>query len=107
MSSKPDPERIDEENPEWTDEIFRRARPARQVLVELFPQNVVAEMLRPKRGRPPRENPKQSITIRLSPEVITSFRATGKGWQTRIDDALREWLKSHDPVPREADHAPR
>lgn len=36
--------------------------------------------------------PKQSVTVRFSPEVIDYFRATGHGWQTRIDDALREYV---------------
>ena len=34
--------------------------------------------------------------IRLSPEVIDHFRAGGRGWQTRIDDVLRDWIKQHD-----------
>lgn len=40
---------------------------------------------------------KQRITIRLSPDVVTRFRATGQGWQTRVDAALQDWLKSHSP----------
>ncbi|HNC77698.1 MAG TPA: BrnA antitoxin family protein [Pseudomonadales bacterium] len=35
------------------------------------------------------------MTIRLSPEVVAHFRATGRGWQTRMDEALKEWLKTH------------
>ena len=46
-----------------------------------------------RRGRPPLERPKQSTTIRLSPEVLDYFRAGGSGWQTRIDAALRDWVK--------------
>ncbi|MDT8398877.1 MAG: BrnA antitoxin family protein [Pseudomonadales bacterium] len=38
---------------------------------------------------------KERITIRLSSEVVQSFRATGEGWQTRIDPALKEWLKDN------------
>ncbi|MFT4243021.1 MAG: BrnA antitoxin family protein [Acidovorax sp.] len=37
-------------------------------------------------------------TIRLSPDVMDAFKATGAGWQTRIDAALKDWLKSHSPV---------
>ena len=47
-----------------------------------------------RRGRPPVARPKISITIRLSQDVIDHFRADGKGWQTRIDEALREWIRS-------------
>jgi uncharacterized protein (DUF4415 family) len=51
--------------------------------------------LRPVRGRPRSPAPKQRITIRLSPDILAKFKAVGRGWQTRIDVALRDWLKSH------------
>ena len=47
-----------------------------------------------RRDRPPVAKPKVSTTIRLSQDVIDHFRADGKGWQTRIDAALREWIGS-------------
>ncbi|MBP8840264.1 MAG: BrnA antitoxin family protein [Giesbergeria sp.] len=50
------------------------------------------------RGRPKAEVTKERITIRLSPEVVQSFRATGDGWQTRVDAALKDWLKTHSPA---------
>jgi uncharacterized protein (DUF4415 family) len=40
----------------------------------------------------------EQIAIPLSPEVLTAFRASGKGWQSRIDEALKDWLKTHSPV---------
>ena len=51
-----------------------------------------------RRGRPPIENPKKSTTIRLSKEVIDHFKAGGPGWQTRIDEALRSWIKHKNPA---------
>lgn len=51
-----------------------------------------------KRGRPPAAVTKERITIRLSPEVLQAFRASGEGWQTRVDAALKDWLKSHSPA---------
>lgn len=52
--------------------------------------------LRPvKLGRPFAEQTKERITIRLSPDVVAAFRATGSGWQTRVDAALKEWLSQH------------
>ena len=56
--------------------------------------------LRRKLGvRGPQRTPtKERITIRLSPDVVQPFRATGDGWQTRVDAALRDWLKSHKPA---------
>lgn len=48
-----------------------------------------------RRGRPPAETTKEKISIRLSREVIDQFKASGDGWQSRIDSALKEWLKEH------------
>ena len=41
---------------------------------------------------------KERITIRLSREVVEQFRDSGEGWQTRVDAALRDWLKNHSPA---------
>jgi len=49
-------------------------------------------------GRPPIESPKQAVNIRLGADILTAFKSTGKGWQTRIDNALRDWLKEHKPA---------
>ena len=49
-----------------------------------------------RRGRPPVAKPKVSTTIRLSHDVIDHFKVDGRGWQTRIDEALREWIREHD-----------
>lgn len=46
--------------------------------------------------RGPQKAPtKERITIRLSPEVVARFRATGEGWQSRMDAVLRDWLRKH------------
>ena len=49
-----------------------------------------------RRGRPPAVKPKVSTTIRLSQDVIDHFKADGRGWQTRIDEALRDWIGGQD-----------
>ena len=46
-------------------------------------------------GRPKAEITKERINIRLSRDVVTQFRATGDGWQTRIDAALRQFITEH------------
>ena len=48
-----------------------------------------------KMGRPKAEITKERITIRLSRDVLASFRATGQGWQTRVDGALRQYILEH------------
>ena len=51
------------------------------------------------RPRGPQKMPtKVSTTIRLSSDVVQAFRATGDGWQTRVDAALKDWLSTHSPV---------
>ncbi len=46
-------------------------------------------------GRPRAEVTKDRITIRLSPEVTAYFRATGRGWQTRMDKVLLAYVAAH------------
>lgn len=48
-----------------------------------------------RRGRPRKDNTKVLMTLRLDPDVVAGLRATGSGWQTRVNDAMREWLKTH------------
>ena len=43
-----------------------------------------------RRGRPRMANPKQLLSLRLPPEVIAGWKATGPGWQTRMADVLRK-----------------
>ena len=46
--------------------------------------------------REPQQKPtKLAVTVRYNAEVIANFKATGAGWQTRINDALREWVAEH------------
>jgi uncharacterized protein (DUF4415 family) len=75
------------DNPEWTEEDFRNARP----FAEVFPE--LAESIRRARGRPAVEKPKRQISLRLDPDVIDAFKATGKGWQGRINEVLRKAAK--------------
>ena len=73
----------DLEIPELTAEQIAQARP----FGEVFPD--LAESIRRARGRPPVETPKRQISLRLDPDVIEKFKATGKGWQARINDVLK------------------
>ena len=88
---RPDPEMTDAENPEWTVADFEKGRLAREVLS--------ASLLHKVGVRGPQKAPtKELVSIRLSRDVVDSFRASGDGWQTRIDRALKEWLKAHQPA---------
>lgn len=48
-----------------------------------------------RRGRPPSPAPKRQVTIRLDPDLLDRLRVTGPGWQTRLNEALRDWLARH------------
>jgi uncharacterized protein (DUF4415 family) len=85
------PETPDAGNPAWTGEDFARARPASEVLPALLGDARAADLLAP-RGRPKAEVTKIRVGIRLSPQVIEHFKAGGSGWQTRIDQALRDLI---------------
>lgn len=52
------------------------------------------ELTRTRRGRP-NGSDKTQIALRVDNVVLDAFRAQGKGWQTRINEALKEWLKEH------------
>ncbi len=85
----------DPDNPELDADWFKRARPAREVEPPEFFE--AWEKLRRARGRPPLETPKVATAIRFDADVLAGLRATGKGWQTRVNDAMREWLAKRPP----------
>ncbi|MCP1237096.1 BrnA antitoxin family protein [Gluconobacter kondonii] len=48
-----------------------------------------------KRGRPRVENPKKQVTLRLDADIIDAFKSQGSGWQTRMNEALRQAINHH------------
>jgi len=84
LAALPEPDLSDPENPEWTEADFARARGP-----ESLPAKVRAAFpnTRP-RGRPRLQRPKETISMRLDAEVLDHLRSQGKGWQTRVNDAL-------------------
>jgi uncharacterized protein (DUF4415 family) len=72
----------DPDNPPLTEEDWARMRPAK------------------KRGRPTKAVPKEMVTLRLDPEILEAFKKQGPGWQTRINDTLRQALARSQPGAR-------
>ena len=72
------------DNPPLSGEELGSARP----FAEVFP--TIAEKMRRGPGRPPLDTPKRQVTIRLDDEVVQAFRRDGKGWQARMNAALRK-----------------
>lgn len=83
--------------PELTREMMKTAKRGKDVLSEA----VLAQFKRSP-GRPLAENPKVPVSIRLDKDLVDHFRATGEGWQTRINSILRDAksgrLKSTKPA---------
>jgi uncharacterized protein (DUF4415 family) len=71
--------------PEWTDDDFARAKPFSKV----FPEQFKAWK---KMGRPPVDAPKIHIGFRLAADVVKGIRATGRGYNARVEKVLREAL---------------
>jgi len=96
----------DNDLPELTDEMFKRGtwRIGGKEVTEAEGRAAFRKGLRHeglKRGGPVKPEGERKVHqgLRLSPDVLESFKATGPGWQTRIDEALREWLNDHPKFP--------
>lgn len=87
----------DADSPEWTEADFARAKPASDFFDPATHAKLSALQRKPGERGLQKAPIKISTTIRLSPDVVAAFKATGEGWQTRIDAALKDWLKTHSP----------
>jgi uncharacterized protein (DUF4415 family) len=84
----------DEDIPEMTAADFARAKPMRKVMPK-----VVAAMKR-GRGRPKSPAPKARVSLRLDRDVVAAYKATGEGWQSRINDTLAHAIGLKRDKPR-------
>ena len=82
--------RPDSENPEWSEKDMRDARP----LMEVLPPETAAAVRRYRGQRGPQRSPtKELISLRVDRDVVAAYRATGAGWQTRANEALKAYVK--------------
>lgn len=58
------------------------------------------EEVKPKlrRGRPPVTQKKIPISVRFDPDVVEGMKSTGRGWQTRVNLVMREWIMTNMSV---------
>ncbi len=77
------------DNPAWTKLDVSQA-----LSLDALPNSLRRKL----RGRPKAVQTKEHISIRLSPEVVEKFRSSGSGWQTRVDAALKDWLRNNSPA---------
>lgn len=101
MTTPKKPEHVSQEDwdsvdvPDLTEEELARMRPASEVVPEIVAAYKAGTLKRRRGERGPQKAPKKRmLTIRFSQEVIEYFRATGPGWQTRMDEVLKEWIRS-------------
>lgn len=82
----------DENNPPLSDEQFAQMRPACEVL----PPALFAGLVKASKAGRPLANgiPKKPVTIRIDEDLIEQLKASGKGWQTRLNAHIRDWLGS-------------
>lgn len=91
--------KADPDNLPLTEAQLRNMRPAREVLSEALGPAEAAAILK-RRGRPvlPENQRKVTLNMRADREVIDAFKATGTGWQTRINEVLRAYAESHHMI---------
>ncbi len=102
MRALPDPDLTNPDNPEWTAEDFARATavedlPAaeRKMIYAAFPKTQ-------RRGRGPSKKPRKLlVSLRLDQEIVEAYRATGDGWQGRINADLAAASKRHARVTKD------
>lgn len=82
---KADPFMVDEDTAPLTEDEIKKLRPA----AALFKEKKRALPER-RRGRPEAENLKQQVNIRLDADLLSRLRSRGKGWQTEVNQKLRE-----------------
>jgi uncharacterized protein (DUF4415 family) len=84
----------DDDIPEMTEADFARAKPMRAIMPK------VVEAMKRGRGRPKLESPKARVSLRLDPDVVAAYKATGEGWQSRINDTLAHAIGIKQTKPR-------
>jgi uncharacterized protein (DUF4415 family) len=87
MARKPNPGLIDDDAPELTDAELAEMRPAREVLPPDFYAMVTKR--RPGQRGPGKKPAKVAMTIRVDADTLAAWKASGAGWQRRVNDVLR------------------
>ena len=95
MVSKPKKHIVpDDDIPEMTDADFAGAKSLKTAMPD------VVEAMKRGRGRPKVENPKERVSLRLDPKIVAAYKATGEGWQSRINEILARALSDQRPKRR-------
>jgi uncharacterized protein (DUF4415 family) len=87
-------------SPEQVAAALAAAPESQGVLDESWRDGIVSHSLpelreKLRRRGPQKEPVKVPTTIRFDPDVLAALKSSGRGWQTRVNDAMREWIKTH------------
>jgi len=85
-------ERPDDDNPELTRVIFRKARLASEVLPSIIGEKATAELMKRKPGRPPADDKRVVRSFRLPADVVEAYEATGADWRQLVTRTLRDHM---------------
>ena len=85
-------ERADDDSPEITRAMFRKMRPASEVLAKHIGEHATAELMRRKPGRPPSEEKRVVRSFRLPADVVEAYEATGTEWRKVVEATLRDHM---------------
>jgi uncharacterized protein (DUF4415 family) len=85
-------ERPDEDSPELTCAMLRKARPASEVLPKYIGQPATDEFMKRGPGRPPSEVRRVPETIRVAEDVLDAYKATGTNWRQLVEKTLRDHM---------------
>jgi len=83
--------------PELTDDFFENATPMIGDRVVTKKEFAMAAEEAIRNSKPTRITPQQSLTMLVDADIVAVFKATGDGWQARMNEALRDWLKTNSP----------
>ncbi|MBS0495637.1 MAG: BrnA antitoxin family protein [Proteobacteria bacterium] len=90
--------RISRERGESASDLERVRREAALDVQAAEENRAIGELIARKRGRPLVGESRTAISLRVPDSVLAAFKATGPGWQTRMTDALADWLRTHSPA---------
>lgn len=79
---------------EFPEDFAKKARPAREVLERDFGKKNAETLIKRKVGRPVSQAPKKQVTLRIDPDTLEALRAYGPGWQTNVNNVLRDWVEN-------------
>lgn len=90
MAKAPNPEIIDDDNPELSGDDMARMRPAAEMLPRQMYDELVAHQAKRRPGQrgPGKRSPKVAVSLRLDPDTLATIKASGPGWQVRVNEIL-------------------